>query len=97
MRRRSAVITFLSTVLAATLLLTPLAFAATEAELREHEEAAREAREAADAADAAAAKLAVELEGIADRIDAIESDIAAIADDIAKATAAPRASPGRGR
>ncbi|MDI6900977.1 MAG: peptidoglycan DD-metalloendopeptidase family protein [Anaerosomatales bacterium] len=87
MRRRSAVITFLSTVLAATLLLTPLAFAATEAELREHEEAAREAREAADAADAAAAKLAVELEGIADRIDAIESDIAAIADDIAKATA----------
>lgn len=60
----------------------PFAFAATEAELREHEKAAEDARKAAAAEDAKADQLAKEIRSLDSRIAAIEGDISALADDI---------------
>jgi murein DD-endopeptidase MepM/ murein hydrolase activator NlpD len=76
----------ISLSLIAALTVAPLAFAATESELRDHEQAAADARKAAAAEDAKADQLAAEIRGLDSRIDAIESDIAALADDIAAAT-----------
>lgn len=72
--------------LIASLAVAPLAFAATEAELREHEQAAEDARKAAEAEDAKANQLAGEIRDLDSRIDAIETDITALADDIEAAT-----------
>jgi len=85
-RRRAPFITIIFTLIA-TLTLAPLAFAATEAELRDHEQAAEDARKAAEAEEAKADQLAGEIRSLDSRIDAIEADIAALADDIEAATA----------
>ncbi|MDO9556648.1 MAG: peptidoglycan DD-metalloendopeptidase family protein [Coriobacteriia bacterium] len=86
MIRRRALIVTISLALIASLSVVPLAFGATEAELRDHEQAAADAREAAAAEDAKANQLAAEVRSFDDRIDAIEADISALADDIEAAT-----------
>ena len=84
-RRRAFIIT-ISLSIIASLVVAPLAFGATESELREHEKAAADARKAADAEDAKADRLAKDIRSLDTRIDAIEADIAALADDISAAT-----------
>lgn len=86
MIRRRALIASISLSLIATLTFSPLALGATEADLREHEQAASDARKAAEAEEAKADQLAKEVRDLDSRIDAIEADIAALADDISIAT-----------
>lgn len=86
MHRSRAFEIALSLALTLTLVITPVAFAATVDELREHERAAQEAREAAAAAQSTANKLEAEARALDDTIDAIQGDITALADDISIAT-----------
>lgn len=85
MHRRSAIHAFLSLVLVFSFAIAPAAHAASEAELRKHEEAARKARAAAQAAQSAADRLSKEVADLDRTIDAIQADISALADDVAAA------------
>jgi murein DD-endopeptidase MepM/ murein hydrolase activator NlpD len=85
MHRRRAIIAVVSLALLFSFAFAPIANAASEAELRKHEEAARKAREAAEAAQSEADRLAREVANLDKTIDAIQSDINALADDVAAA------------
>jgi murein DD-endopeptidase MepM/ murein hydrolase activator NlpD len=65
---------------------TPLAGAATESDLRAHEEAARKAREAAAAAQSEADRLSREVADLDRTIDSIQGEINALASDVSSAT-----------
>ncbi len=86
MRCTRAVSLFISAILISTLALPPVAFGASEAELRAHEEAARSAREAAAAAESAADRLTREVAELDQAINTIQAEIDALADDVALAT-----------
>ncbi len=86
MRRSSAIRAALSLVLILTFAIAPTANAATEAELRAHEKAAREARKAAQAAQSEANRLSAEAAALDKTIASIQSDIDSLADDVAIAT-----------
>lgn len=85
MHRRRAIIAAISLALVLAFVSAPLAYAATEAELRQHEEAARKAREAAEAAQSEADRLSREVADLDKKIDTIQADINALADDVAAA------------
>jgi len=85
MRRSSAVRVALSLLLILTFVAAPIAHAATEAELRAHERAAREARQAADAAQSEADRLSREVAALDSTIASIQGEISALADDVAAA------------
>jgi murein DD-endopeptidase MepM/ murein hydrolase activator NlpD len=85
MHRRRAITVLVSLAVIFSLTFAPLAHAASEAELRKHEEAARRAREAAEAAQSEANRLAKEVADLDRAIDAIQADINALADDVAAA------------
>jgi len=86
MHRSRALTLAISFALICSLVVSPLAFAATVDDLRAHERAAQEAREAAAAAQSAADRLAAEAEALDKTITTIQGDINALADDIAIAT-----------
>jgi murein DD-endopeptidase MepM/ murein hydrolase activator NlpD len=85
MHRRRAIIALISLALVSSFAFAPVAYAASEAELRQHEEAARKARQAADAAQSEADRLSKEVAALDQTIDAIQGDINALADDVAAA------------
>ncbi|MBF4508864.1 MAG: peptidoglycan DD-metalloendopeptidase family protein [Aeromicrobium sp.] len=86
MRRRRALSSIIALFFSLTLIVTPFAHAATESDLRAHEEAARKAREAAAAAQSEADRLSREVADLDRAMDTIQADINALADDIATAT-----------
>jgi len=86
MRRRSAARSFILVLLSCMLLAAPVAQAATKSDLAAHEKKAADARAAAKAAEDAAAKLALDIEALEERMTAIENDINALAGDIGAAT-----------
>ena len=85
MSRSSAIRALFSLVLIFVLAFSPLAHAATEAELRAHEKAAREARKAAEAAQSEADRLSREAAALDKTIASIQGDIDALAGDVAAA------------
>jgi murein DD-endopeptidase MepM/ murein hydrolase activator NlpD len=86
MRRRRALPILISLALVFAFAATPLAGAATEADMRAHQEAARKAREAAAAAQSEADRLSREVADLDKTIDTIQGEINALADDVASAT-----------
>ncbi len=86
MRRRSAPVLFIVFALIVTMLGAPVALAVTREDLLTHEKAAAAARAAAAAAEKKASELAGEIDSLEDRMNVIEKDLAALADDISGAT-----------
>lgn len=89
MRRSRALVLFLIIALLGPLFIAP-AYAVTEAELREHQQAARDAYSAANAADAEASRLSAEVKALDSTIASIQGDINALVDDIDSATTRTR-------
>ncbi|MDO8848844.1 MAG: peptidoglycan DD-metalloendopeptidase family protein [Coriobacteriia bacterium] len=86
MRRTRALRAALSLALILTFVSVPFANAATEAELRAHEKAARDARAAAEAAQSEAERLAAEAAALDTTIASLQGEVDALADDVAIAT-----------
>jgi len=89
MRRSRAFVLFLVLALLGPVFVAP-AYGVTEAELREHQQAARDAYSAANAADAEATRLSAEVEELDSTIASIQGDINALAHDIGSATTRTR-------